>query len=234
MPLRPETTAPLPVIYGKDYVEPEDVPLNQVFYEADTQQFKFWTGTAWQEIPAAPNYNAYYWDDLTGPVASLNPTGPDGAMSVSAVDGLLEAPNTGNASCFASFQLSHQYKEGTDVNLHLHCYKETGTPAAADALAIGWEYRHKWIAVGGAAPADDGWVADWTAMTEVTGAPCNAIRKSGIYSVQLSGTGHVISDRLIVAIRRNVADAYNGVVRLEFVDLHYQKDATGSAAEYTK
>lgn len=221
-PSSPEIPGGAPVLIGTP------------FWQTTDRKWYFWSGAAWSEIPAAPRFNAYYWDDVTGAVAALNPTGPDGAMGVSAVDGLLEAPNTGNSSLFASYQYPHQYVEGSAVRLHLHCYKETGVPAAADANAIGWEYRHKWISVGGAAPAADGWVADWTSLTEAAGAPCDAIRKSGIYEVELSGAGRKISDRLIVAIRRNVADAYNGVVRVEFVDVHVQKDAMGSAEEYVK
>jgi hypothetical protein len=210
------------------------VQIGTPFFQVSDRKFYFWTGAAWSEIPAAPRFNASYWDDLTGSAAAINPTGPDGAMGVSAVDGLLEAPNTGNSSLFASYQLPHQYLEGSAVRFHVHCYKETGVPAAADALAIGWEYRHKWIGVGGAAPAADGWVADWASLTESSAAPCDAIRKSGIYEVELTGSGRKISDRLVVALRRNVADAYDGVVRVEFVDVHVQKDAMGSEQEYLK
>ena len=72
-----------------------------------------------------------YWDDLCIVLPfAINPTGPDGSMTIvtdpAGYIGALASTAVGH-SCVVSFQLPHTYQVGTDIHPHIHVVRNDAT-----------------------------------------------------------------------------------------------------------
>lgn len=164
------------------------------------------------------------WDDSLMPVTAINPTGPDGAMTVDITDilGALIAGQSSTPSCFAIFQLPHTYKVGTAVVLHIHWLKNDATDNTGTVV---WEAKWRTSPIG--AVADAAYTA-YAAGTESV-ATGDVKLKHGITSWTIPATGLNISSIIPVVVRRN--GGTSGDAEIIGIDVHYQKGQQGSTNE---
>lgn len=167
------------------------------------------------------------WDDIcTLSPSAVNPTGPDGSMTVitdpTGYIGALQADAVGE-SCTVVWQLDHRYKLGTDVKPHIHVVRNDGSDNTGD---VEFEAKFRVVPLRGTAFAWTGNVAGSTALQPADGAD-----KSGIISWTLSNAtyGFGISDRIYAVIRRS--GTTTGSVAVDSCDVHGQLGQPGSSQE---
>jgi hypothetical protein len=163
------------------------------------------------------------WDDCIMPVTAINPTGPDGSMTVDTTTfiGSLVASATGTPSCFAIFQLPHRYKPGTDLSLHIHWIKNDATDNAG---TVPWEAKWALSPIGVAI----GSYAGYAAGTHLVD-PGDVRYVHGITDWDISGATLGISSIICVVVRRN--GGTSGVAQILGMDIHYQQGQHGSYNE---
>ena len=135
---------------------------------------------------------------------------------------------------FASTQMSHAYKEGTDLELHIHW-----TPAdrgnEESGAAVGWKVDYTIANVNGTFGSSS--TADFS--DTVTGTD----DKHEITSaVVIDGTGLTISHMILMRIYRSdtgADDTWAGSTAAQSpaileVDVHYEINTFGSSAQFTK
>lgn len=177
------------------------------------------------------NFNNAIWDDL--PIASKlrfganAPTLDDLRPNIKL---LKFSPNVMN-EVFASVQLPHDYKEGTDVKIHVHWAHNSAVNDGHFVFII----ESSWANTG--APGD---VIPSTNQTVITGIQVLGADqyKNQIKSlVTLTGTGKKISSEIFLKLFRDPNNpddtSTSGIFLIEF-DAHYQKDSNGSVNEITK
>jgi hypothetical protein len=124
-------------------------------------------------------------------------------------------------------QLPHTYKEGTDLEFHIHItYPDAG---AGNSV---WYFTYSWANIDGAFPgaSNSGNIvvpthstADFHDMAQIV--------------TTISGAGKTVSSILLCSISRiggNGSDDYDNVVYLVAGDFHYQKDTLGSRQQLIK
>lgn len=230
MAIPKDLTAPLPVVFGVGYSEPTDnLPVNYVFYEADTQKFKYWNGTAVVEIPTNPNYNDYYWDDLRFAAGGFNPTGSTAPPTEDTSTGLLSFAGNADNIIGGVAQMPHAWKRGSAIRPHLHLIFPT-TEAAKNTR---WKLEYD------IANPNENFVnayATYTALPVITVANPNNAKKHVLASfAEIDMTGYRESTVVTWRITRLAAsdvldDDTNACILAEF-DIHYQIDKTGTATE---
>lgn len=165
------------------------------------------------------------WDDLRAPATQLK-QGSNTKPDFDFTDvGFAFDPND-TETLYVIFQLSHEYSEGTAIVPHLHWIQEED----ADVL---WQLEYKWYNVGEAEPASWTTLTSKTKSINYTSGSISQITSFG----EIDGTGKEISSFLKCKMSRlggNADDTYTGDARLDFFDVHYQKDALGSAQETSK
>jgi hypothetical protein len=137
-----------------------------------------------------------------------------------------QANDANEERVFFVSQLPHGYKEGTDLEAHVHWVGEDDT-----AGNVAWEFSYSWADIEGTFPGEtisvaveaNEMIADFHQLTDVA---------------SMDGTGKKISSMILCSLRRNssnVADTYTGkdAYLLEF-DFHFQLDTPGSATETDK
>lgn len=169
------------------------------------------------------------WDDLRFPAAAVDVVGqsqpPDPAD-----DGTLLFDSIAITESIAGVaQMSHKYKEGTDITPHIHWVKPT-----AGTGNVVWQFRYRWANVGDVFPA---W-SSWIEATDAVGPSNDADRHSIATFGDLDGTDKRISSFLIWQIQRDPthgSDDYTAddAKFMEF-DIHYQIDTIGSDHEFIK
>jgi len=164
------------------------------------------------------------WDDVLMPVTAINPSGPDGTMTVDTTEifGSLVASVVGTPSCCALFQLNHQYQVGTALSLHVHYVKNDG---ADNAGTVPFEAKWIVIPIGATVTTTYSNYAAGTIMVD----PGDTKLKHGIQSWVIPATGLDISSIIAVVIRRN--GGTSGQANLLGADVHYQKGQQGSTNE---
>jgi hypothetical protein len=122
-------------------------------------------------------------------------------------------------------QIPHGYKEGTDLEVHVHWVGEDNT-----AGNVAWEFSYSWANIGGAFPAE-------TVSVEL-GANGDTDVQILTDVASMDGTGKTVSSMMLCSLRRNssnVSDTLTGKDAYLFeVDFHFQKDTLGSQEETTK
>jgi hypothetical protein len=130
-----------------------------------------------------------------------------------------------------SFELTHDYKEESDLSVHIHW---AGTTSGAGNVK--WYFDYTILdATGNEAPA----------LTTVSGVAANPglgangrpIMKITPTSINIPGTGLKIGSVLILTVRRDptdVADTYTGIALALSIGIHYQVDSLGSRHIATK
>jgi len=190
-----------------------------------------WTGThTFDDI----RYTDTYWDDLRVPVGAVAVQGqqnlPDWETFVDSLQILCFDP-AGMEQVFFTTQLPHAWKEGTDIEAHVHW-----APAANGASA---EHRARW-----------GLEYTWANRGSTFGSSATIYGSAVVPDEQLvqnrhyvtelgdiDGTGKTISSMLVCRLFRDAThedDDYTGDACLLEIDFHYQIDRPGSRTEYTK
>jgi hypothetical protein len=124
-------------------------------------------------------------------------------------------------------QIPHGYKEGTDIQPHVHWIGEDTT--AGDVV---WKLTYSWANVHDPMPAE---AAIYVTAPNVTAQA--DVQQASDFPI-ISGVGKEISSILICTLSRNstnAADTFNGkdAFLLE-IDLHFLRDTCGSAVKYSK
>ena len=121
---------------------------------------------------------------------------------------------------YFSAQLPHSYKEGSDLEFHIH----VAYPDAVAGNSV-WYFTYSWANDGDAFPAP--------LSVQVTKPSIGIV--DGYQRMQIvaniDGTGKTISSVLLCSIQRTGThgdDNYGNVIYLVSGDFHYQKDAVGS------
>jgi len=127
---------------------------------------------------------------------------------------------------YFSAQMPHSYKEGTDLEFHIH----VAYPDAVAGNSV-WYFTYSWANDGDAFPAP--------LSAQVTKPSIGIV--DGHQRMQIvaniDGTGKTISSVLLCSIQRTGThgdDNYGNVIYLVSGDFHYQKDALGSRTMLVK
>lgn len=123
---------------------------------------------------------------------------------------------------FIESQLSHGYKEGTNISCHLHIYtlvKDTGNTTL--------ELNYTWYNIG-----DQNWNSN--IITKTANLSATNKTNSIISFGQIEGTGKKISSTIKAKITRKTTETAIQDVYIDFFDCHYEKDSFGSNQEYIK
>lgn len=132
---------------------------------------------------------------------------------------------TADNEVFFSVQMSHEYKEGSDLNPHVHW-----SPDSTNTGDVRWVLEYTIVNV-------DGTFGN-TALVILLDTADGIINKhqatpSGI----IDGTGLTLSHMMICRLYRDandIADTYTGNAGFLEFDIHYQKDTLGSRNEFSK
>lgn len=167
------------------------------------------------------------WDDCSVQAASsVNPTGPDGAMTVitdpAGYLGALQADAVGE-SCTVTWQLNHKYRMGTDVHPHIHVVRNDGSDNAGD-VEFQAKFRH--LPLRGDASAWTGWIDGTKTLQPEDGAD-----KTGLILWSLSDATYSfgISSQIMAIIKRSALAT--GSVAVTSCDVHAQLGQHGSDNE---
>lgn len=175
------------------------------------------------------NGDATVWNDINLPAANLRPgaTPPNWAnvFASGGIYGYTFNPSIANDELHSSGEILHDYKEGTDLHLHVHWMATT-----ANAGVVRWGLEYVWCNVGdtSAAPA--------TIYVNAT-ASGTAWKHQLTSFPTISGTGKHIGSMFAFRIFRaatDAADTYPDTAYLPQVGIHYEIDTVGSREMTTK
>ncbi len=190
-----------------------------------------WTGTyTFSDIL----YSDTYWEDLQVPVSSVKVQGashtPDWGAFLTTLQILWFDAGTMEQVFFVA-QLPHTYKEGTNIEAHVHW-----TPSINGVQAnhtVRWGLEYSWANIGATFPNTP------TIIYGSAHMPSEQLVTNRHYTNslgQITGTGKTISSMLICRLFRdatdNGADTYTGDAGLLEFDFHYEVDRPGSIAAY--
>ena len=168
------------------------------------------------------------WDDVRVPISGVRlPAAAAPTWTAYKGSQVLAFDGTSTDTIFVVVQLPHMYKQGTDIDVHVHWVPEDAT-----AGNVKWQVTYSWANWSEAFPAE-------TTATVVVAAPevADVHTKADIIET-ISGTGKTISSMLLCSLSRlggDVEDTYNAKdAYLLEVDFHYQKDTLGSRTETVK
>lgn len=127
-----------------------------------------------------------------------------------------------------SFQLNHNYKEGTDIKLHLHVFFPTA--AAGETETNVWRVCYSWANIGDVFPA--------ATVVNVTNTGAITQYEHRMINVgTLTGSGKTISSVVALSVQRTGTDGhdiYDDYIGFLGADAHYQVDALGSTTDSNK
>lgn len=125
---------------------------------------------------------------------------------------------------YGSFELNHEYKEGTDIFPHIHW-----APVNANAGNVKWNLEYS------VASKDSAFAVATT--ISCTDANLGANTHHVVEFSAISGTGRKVGDVIAFRLYRDPADAsdtYASDAILLSLGIHYQVDSTGSVNKFTK
>lgn len=126
-----------------------------------------------------------------------------------------------------TFELQHDYKEGTDLVVHVHWF-----PSTTDTGNVDFEYEYV-VHKGNTA------LGNSTKSNIQTAAPGTAKYAKRTNFVTITGTGFKVGDQIIVRFGRdarvtNTNDTFVGDVYIQTLGIHYECDTVGSRQITTK
>lgn len=188
-------------------------------------------------IPSNIYFNQTTWDDIRIIPGAFDYAGVADPTLVNYQPGgtgrsykLYEFANSDIA--YATVQIPHSYKEGTDLDCHIHWTPgSNGTTESGNTVA--WKVDVSWVNVDGTFPATT--TLDCTDTCDGT----NDKSQRAVASALLSGTGKKISSQLLIAIYRDTGDTWTGnttgnLPLLIELDFHFQISTIGSRQETIK
>lgn len=125
--------------------------------------------------------------------------------------------------CFASIELLHDYKEGTDIYPHIHW-----SPTTASAGNVKWQLEYSVVSPGGAISG--------SSTTTVTQAASGIKLHNAEFTTSIPGTNRKIGDQIMLRLFRNPsdgADDYGDPAALISFGIHYQVDDIGSTNRFS-
>jgi hypothetical protein len=196
----------------------------------------FYIGSATNNTSFSPtgtqrmNGSATVWNDLNIPGLAVRTQGTaDPALSTfGSTTRIFTFSGTTMNEVFFTVQLPHSYKEGSDIEPHVHWCPMT---SPASTLNVRWGLDYQWQ------NNTDVFTATDTAVL-ATGATGIVGYKHLITSFgNITGTGKTISSILVCRLYRlpaDAADTYTGAAGLLAIDFHFESDTLGSETEYGK
>jgi hypothetical protein len=171
------------------------------------------------------------WADLNFSAAGINPPGAADSATRDTTTGMLVFSGTQDNVLAGTAQMPHGWKEGSQVNPHLHLR----FPTAAVANTR-WKFEYDMANVNGDFMNDYG---TYTTLGTVTIENPNNARRSVVASLGvLTMGGYTVSAQIPWKLTRlansDAADNHAAAVILTDIDFHYQSDAPGSRQEYVK
>jgi hypothetical protein len=171
-----------------------------------------------------------YWDDLRFPAQALKLSGvkPPAwtAYKGSQVLAFSDQAVIGNEEyIYFVVQITHDYKEGSDIVPHIHWAGEDNT-----AGNVYWRFTYSWANINAVFPAE----------TPIYSVGANGITDNHNYATftALTGSGKSISSMLLCSLSRyssNALDTFNAkLAYLLEIDFHIQKEGLGSRQETVK
>ena len=167
--------------------------------------------------------DATVWNDIN--ISLVPPQGGGAAPAIIAFNGdanldcyAFKGTGAGTDEIHSSFEVLHDYLEGSDLHYHIHWY-----PTTAAVGDVKWTLRYAWFnrgTVPGAA----------TSVSEVSTTPGVAWREQTT-SFTISGIGKTMGSRFVFSISRSPADpqdTYAAYVAVTDTGAHYEKDGLGS------
>lgn len=173
------------------------------------------------------NGDATVWDDMRTPISSVRV--PAALAPVwTAYKGSQVLAFDGTSSDFVYFvaQLPHSYKEGTNLDVHIHWTPEDNT-----AGNVKWQLTYSWANIDGIFPAE-------TIVERIVATPEVTDKQILTDLVNIDGTGKAVSSMLLCSLARlggDVEDTYNAKdAYLLEIDFHFEIDTVGSRTELAK
>ena len=167
------------------------------------------------------------WDDLRTPANNAKAVPGKEAKDQAYKGGVVFKfeDNKDQAVAF-NVQLPHKYKEGEDIEFHLHLVYPTAT-----AGNTRWIFTYSWANIGDTHPAE-------TTVTTIIASP-NEIDNHQLAEIAatIDGTGKTVSSMLICSVTREGTDGTDTLgqdVYLTELDFHYPIDTIGSRQEASK
>ena len=137
-------------------------------------------------------------------------------------------------SVYFTAQLPHGYKQGTDIDAHVHWVPSADD--ASDRTNVSWGLEYTWANV------NEVFGDTVLAYANDTAADTDPLIKNHQYLtdiVEVDGSDKTVSSMLVCRLFRDAAgvgatDDYAGTAGLLEFDFHYRADSVGSSAEYSK
>lgn len=170
------------------------------------------------------------WDDSQVPEAMVRTgaTAPTLANFNGGPVQTLQFQNNRDDTIMATVQMTHRWKQGTDIHPHVHWCETAATGAGTNIV---WQLTYAWTNIGCAYPA----YTTITITNSITGT--NWFSQLSDFP-DISGTGHLVSSIFVFELKRlansATADDYNQNVAFLGFDIHHQVDSPGSDSELTK
>lgn len=197
------------------------------FAQTDVLKFDKNKGTTFY---GGVTYNDTFWDDIATPATSF-------ANGVAAPDLTAWNNTLAEIPCFTglgitndyvsgSFEMPHSWKEGSEIEFHLHHAKST-------TGAGNYTFRFQYLIMN----VSGGYSKFGETNNTYTGAAQWVDTLSDLTPVNVDMTGFVTGTNVIFYLARTQGatnDTYADCVGVKQVSAHFQMDSPGSATEYTK
>jgi hypothetical protein len=171
------------------------------------------------------NGAAVVWDDIIISPFNLRPGGSaPGFTAITTNIYALSFINGNTDIVYGTFELPHCYKEGTDIDIHVHW-----APSSTDTGDCVWSFVYSIQNMnGGAFPGEQ-----TISITQAGGGVAKAHQFADGAS-NIPGGTHKIGTVVVFSLSRPAGDSFTGDAWLLSVGAHYQKDTVGSRSETTK
>ncbi len=172
--------------------------------------------------------DATAWDDQQVSIGGIKFAGASDPTWTAYKNGRVLAFNKAQDNIvYFTAQLSHKYKEGSDITFHLH----TVHADAEASVNSRWHLTHSWADMGDDFP-------NATTISETFASPNDADKHEVHEFDAITGTGMGISSILLCSLQREgtdaVNDTYDDDIYIVAMDFHIEMDTAGSRSEYLK
>ena len=158
------------------------------------------------------------------PVQLFTPTGTAAPDLITVAGNIVGWGFDGNSTSeylYGSIELPHSYKEGSDIDFHVHQVNFT-----AGAGNVRWVLEYVWAPITGAVASVS------TTVTSVNTIALGDVRNCKPVTIAtISGTGRKISDVLMFRLSRNpsdAADTFPNDICVTAMGCHFEQDTLGS------
>lgn len=159
------------------------------------------------------------YNDIIIQASNLRPSGTTPPAFVVFQDSIyaLQFTNAQTDIVYGAFEIPHSYKEGTDLELHIHW-----SPSTTNTGNCVFNFAYTFAANGGTFGAE--------ATKTLTQAGSGVVNKHQYVSANtlISGVGIGIGSIIAFALSRPTGDAFTGDAFLHSIGIHYRSDTLGS------